>query len=113
MRRLLTALTIGVAAGILDVLPMIAMRLDGHASLSAFAQWVALGILIAYVQMDLPHWLKGLLVAEMMAVPVMILVAMGRPLDVLPIAVMSALLGSLVGWATARWAAPPAVKVRS
>jgi hypothetical protein len=106
MPRLPAALTIGVLAGVVDVLPMIAMRLDWHASLSAFAQWVALGVLIAYAQMGLAPWLKGLVVAEMMALPIMILVSMGRPLDPVPIAVMSAVLGSLVGWASARWAAP-------
>ncbi len=97
MTRLTRAAIIGAAAGILDVAPMIAQGLDWYANTSAFAEWIALGIVIPHVEIGTRGWLKGLLIAELCVVPVMILVAMNGLSAIVPIVVSTAFLGSLVG----------------
>jgi hypothetical protein len=104
MRRWLIGALIGVVAGIIDVVPMLWQRLPWRADLSAFLQWVVLGVIIAHIEMRVPGWLKGLIVSELAAAPILILVTHANSLHALPIVIMSAILGCLVGWATSRWA---------
>jgi hypothetical protein len=49
MNNILIALFIGIVAGIIDVIPMLIKKIDKFASLSAFAHWVVLGLIIPFV----------------------------------------------------------------
>lgn len=104
MSKLFVSLGIGMVAGVIDIIPMVVQKLDKYSTISAFVQWVVLGFLISYVQVPLASWLKGLVIAEMAALPIMILVLKSDPKSVIPIMVMSAILGALVGMATAKLA---------
>lgn len=101
MRKLIISLIIGVIAGIIDVLPMIAQHLAWNANLSAFLHWVCLGVIIAYVDFRIKGWLKGLILAEITAIPFVLIAGVDT---VLPILGMSALLGILVGYFTEKFA---------
>jgi hypothetical protein len=103
MSKIFVALIIGIIAGTIDIVPMIIQRLDKHACISAFVQWTVLGLIIPYVSWDIQPWLKGLIIAEMAALPVMILVFAKEPGSLIPIAIFSAILGILVGIAGARF----------
>ena len=48
-------------------------------------------------------WLEGLLAAELLALPILIMVTEEEPSAWLPIGAMSAALGALVGWAGSVW----------
>jgi hypothetical protein len=82
---------------VLDVIPMILQRLDWYANTSAFVQWLILGVIINHLQIGLKGWLKGCVVAVIAGIPIMILVAKSDVVSILPIAIMSVILGSLVG----------------
>jgi hypothetical protein len=101
MNHLLIALTIGIIAAIFDVVPMIVQKLDKTACISAFIHWMVLGLIIPFVQWNIMPWLKGLLIAELTSLPIMILVFAKEPRSILPISIFSAVLGSLVGIAGA------------
>ena len=102
MSKLLVSILIGLAAGVVDVVPMIFQKLDKHANWSAFFHWIILGIFISYIELPLAPWLKGLVVAELAAIPTVILVSKDNKKSVVPILAMSAVLGVLVGLATAK-----------
>ena len=104
MNRLTIALLIGALAGLLDVLPMIAMGSNMSEMASAFLHWVVLGFVIAYIELPLPSWAKGLIVGLAAAIPVIAMVVGNDPQAPLPIIVFSAILGAGVGAATGRWA---------
>jgi hypothetical protein len=95
MRKLIISLIIGIIAGIIDVLPMFAQHLAWNASLSAFLHWVCLGVIIAYIDFGIKGWLKGLILAEITAVPFVLIAGVDTAL---PIFGMSAILGILVGF---------------
>ncbi len=97
MKNISIALLIGICAGIIDVIPMIIQKLDWHADVSAFLFWVALGVVIPYVSWNIKSWLKGLIVAELFAIPIIVITLTTGFGSVFPIMVMSALLGTLVG----------------
>lgn len=103
MLKLLISLSIGVIAGIIDVIPMIMRKLDKYANWSAFAHWVVLGLFITYIELPLEPWLKGFVVAELGIIPVLIIVAKEDKKSIIPITTMSAILGILVGIASAKF----------
>ncbi len=101
MNNFLIALSIGICAGIVDVIPMLIQKLNKTASLSAFSHWVVLGLIIPFVDWDIDPWLKGLIIAELSGIPIMIIVGAQDRKALIPITVMSAILGAAVGFAGA------------
>ena len=97
MTKLSAAIIIGVIAGIIDVLPMIAQKLNWYANISAFVFWVIMSIIISYSSIGFRGWFKGLVIAELSVIPIEILVMQNELAAVIPILFMTALLGSLVG----------------
>lgn len=104
MQKLLISLLIGIIAGIIDVIPMIIQKLDRYANMSAFIHWVDMGIIISYIQIPFSPWLKGLIIAELSVMPIVLIVAKEDKKGIIPILVMSAILGVLVGISTAKYA---------
>ena len=97
MSKILIALVIGIIAGIIDVIPMIVQKMEKSANLSAFTHWVVLGLIIPFVSWDIAPWLKGFIIAELSAIPVLFMVATQDKKAILPIVIMSAILGIGVG----------------
>ena len=97
MKTILIAFLIGFSAAIIDVVPMILRRIDKYACISAFVQWLVLGFVIPFVGWDMQPWLKGLVIGEMTALPIMVLVFAKEPKSILPILLFSAILGAGVG----------------
>ena len=75
MHFLLTLL-IGIVAGVIDVLPMIKMKVDKYSCLSAFFYYVIVPFIIFEIKWFAQlWWLKGGIVALLIAIPVIILVS--------------------------------------
>lgn len=99
MKSILLSLALGAVAGIIDVIPMIAQKLDKYSTISAFAQWLVVGFVVTFIKVPgLEGWLKGLVVAVLMSLPIVILIAKTDPKSIIIILLMSAILGSLVGF---------------
>lgn len=98
MNRFTKAVALGSLAGVIDVLPMVALNSNGWAMASAFAHWLVSGVLIVYVRAAMRPWLKGLLIGAASAVPVVLMVYPVEPQALAPITLMSLLLGSGVGY---------------
>ena len=98
MKNIFIALIIGVSAAIIDVVPMIIQRIDKSACISAAIQWIVLGLIIPYVNWDMQPWLKGLIIGEMAALPILILVFAKDTKSLIPIIIFSAILGAAVGF---------------
>lgn len=102
MTEILIALTIGVVAGIIDVIPMVIQKLDKSAIWSAFIHWVVLGLIIPFVAWDIQPWLKGLIIGELTAIPIMIIVFPKDKTALIPMSIFSAVLGIVVAIAGSR-----------
>ena len=103
MKSILIALVIGIVAGVIDVIPMVILKLDMYACVSAFIHWVVLGLVIPYVNWNIKPWLKGLLIAELTGIPIMIIVYPQYPMSLIPMIIFSAILGACVGLAGAKF----------
>jgi len=98
MDTLLLSILIGIAAGIVDIIPMIIQKLDKRATISAFLQYFFVSIII--VNIDLPHiawWLQGGLISVSLALPVVFIVSIKEKKAVPIIITMAAILGTLIG----------------
>ncbi len=76
MKRILIGLIVGMIAGIIDVIPM---------------------ILIATNTLNIPGIIKGVVIAFMVLTPSAILIGWNEPLSLVPICIMTLVLGSLSG----------------
>ena len=103
--KILIGLAVGVIAGVIDVIPMIMQHLTWDANLSAFAHWIIIGFVIATSTLPLKGALKGLLIALALFIPVGILVGWKEPFSLIPMLVMSVILGSVAGYVIEKFGA--------
>lgn len=98
MKDFLLTLLIGVVAGVIDVLPMMKMRLDNYSKASAFVHYLlAPFIIFNTVLFGMAWWLKGGVLNLLLAIPVIILTAKDDKKSVLPMAITSIVLGTAIG----------------
>jgi len=96
MKNIFKAAAIGAVAGVLDVIPMLVQGIGMVANVSAFVHWLVLGLIIPFVSWKLKPWLRGMVIGEISAIPIMLIVAQKEPESVVPIAVASLILGVLI-----------------
>ncbi len=91
------ALITGLAAGLLDVVPMLARRISGRSCISAFLLYFFAAMIVFYSDLPyLPWWADGMGVTVMMSVPV-VLTLVGKDRKSTPVIFLNALiLGFLI-----------------
>ena len=102
MHKLFKALLLGLAAGIIDVVPMIFQGLSWEANVSALLHWLGLGIIITYARMPIANWASGVVIALLTGIPIAILAYPNDPISLFPIIIFSIILGGLLGYTTER-----------
>lgn len=95
----LIGIAFGTIAGFLDVVPMIIQKLSWDANISAFSMWVIVGLIISSIDFKIPPIIKGVIVSFLILLPTAILIAWKEPLSILPISVMTLILGGGLGFA--------------
>jgi len=98
MKKQIVGIILGSFAGIIDVIPMIIQKLTWDANISAFIMWVVVGFLIATVDLKIKPVLKGIVVAFLVLLPSAILIGWKEPVSLIPITIMTLILGSLLGF---------------
>ena len=94
----LTLLT-GVIFGIIDILPMIKMKLDKSAIISAFIFYLIMPFIIYNTNLfEGLWWLKGGAITLLLSLPIIALVAKEGISSAFSIAAMSIILGTLIGF---------------
>lgn len=103
MNNFLIAIVIGLVAGLIDVTPMIIMKLEKAANISAFVHYFVLGLIIPFVSWDITPWIKGIIISFLSALPVMIIVFPKDKKAIIPMIVFSVILGAGIGIAGAKF----------
>jgi hypothetical protein len=98
MNDFLIAVLIGLAAGTIDVIPMIIMKLDKIANISAFTHYFVLGIIIPFVDWGLSPCLTGIIISMLTALPVMIIVYPKDKKALIPMTIFAIVLGAGIGF---------------
>ena len=103
MNDILIAVIIGLVAGLIDVTPMIIMKLEKVANISAFVHYFVLGLIIPFVNWGIDPWLKGIIISFLSALPVMIIVYPKDKKAIIPMIAFSLILGAGIGIAGAKF----------
>ncbi len=96
-KKLFIGLAFGSAAGIIDVIPMIFQNLTWDANLSAFSMWVVVGIFIATIDWRINRIIKGIIISLLTFLPCGVLIGWQEPKSILPIIVVTIILGGISG----------------
>ncbi len=97
MKKILIGISLGAIAGVLDVIPMIIQKLTWDANISAFSMWIIIGFLLTIIKIKINSILKGILISFLVLTPSAILIGWKEPLSLIPIAIMTLILSSLLG----------------
>lgn len=91
-------LLIGIVAGVIDILPMVKMKVDKYSCLSAFVYYLIVPFVIFGINwFGNLWWLRGGVVAILMAIPVIILVAKEDKKSPIAMTIVSIVLGTIIG----------------
>ena len=105
MNNILTAILIGIVAGLIDIFPMIIMKLDKVANISAFTHYFVLGLIIPFVDWNLSPWISGVIISLLTTLPVMIIVYPKDKKSLIPMTIFAIVLGAGIGLAGAKFIA--------
>ncbi|WHH58592.1 hypothetical protein [Petroclostridium sp. X23] len=98
MKTLLLTVLIGVIAGVIDILPMVKMKLEKYAIFSAFIFYFIMPFIIFNTDLfGMAWWLKGGVIALTLAIPIIIIVSKEDKKSIQPMVVMSVILGTFIG----------------
>ena len=97
MKKIIVSLLLGAIAGIIDMIPMILQKLSWDANISAFSLWIVSGFFIATSKLKIHTVLKGIIIPFLVLIPAGIIIGWSEPFSLLPIAIMTLILGSLLG----------------
>lgn len=98
MTKTKLGIMLGTLAGIIDVIPMISQKLTWDANLSAFFFWIISGFLIANTNLKIKGVVKGLVISFLVLLPSAILIGWKEPVTLIPIFIMTSILGSALGY---------------
>lgn len=98
MKKNKIGILLGFVAGIIDVIPMIMQKLTWDANISAFSMWIVVGFLISTIDLKINSIVKGILIAFLVLLPSAILIGWSEPFALIPIAIMTTILGGLLGF---------------
>jgi len=97
-KNILIGILLGIVAGIIDLVPMILQGLTWDANLSAFFLWVVSGFMLATSNLQLPPILKGIIISFLCLLPSVFIIGWEDPFSLLPIIIMTLILGTLLGF---------------
>lgn len=97
-------LLLGAIAGILDVIPMALQGLTWDANISAFSLWVVSGFMLATSNLKLQPVLKGIVIAFLCLLPSVFIIGWNDPFSLVPIGIMTLILGALLGFSYSKLA---------
>jgi len=98
MKKIKIGLLLGMVAGVIDVIPMIMQNLTWDANISAFTMWIVVGFLTATIDLNINPIIKGVLTAFLVLLPTAILIGWKEPVSLIPIVIMTTVLGGLLGF---------------
>ena len=98
MKKIKIGILLGILAGIIDIVPMIFQGLTWDANISAFTLWIVVGFFISSTDLKLNSIIKGILIAFLVLLPTAILIGWKEPVSLIPIVIMTTILGGLLGF---------------
>ena len=103
MNKLIKFLISGVVIGIIDVIPMILMKLTWDANISAFTMWVIISYLVYCNNQNINQIKKTIIISFLVLIPNAILIGWNNPIGLVPVIIMTLILSILMGFVTGKF----------
>ncbi len=101
MSNLLISLALGIAAALIDTVPMFIKGLDRSFIVSAFLFWTVLGVIIPQTSFSAINWLNGTVTSLLLLIPMLSLIfkvdRAALPIIIGTTVVLGAVLGQISG----------------
>ncbi|MCX6233963.1 MAG: hypothetical protein NT175_04450 [Bacteroidetes bacterium] len=98
MYRILSGIVCGLIAGIIDLIPMFIQNLTWDANLSALSMWIIIGFFIATSKLQMNSIIKGIIISFLCIIPCSFIIGWKEPVTLIPIFIMTLILGGLLGF---------------
>jgi len=98
--RILLGVFLGFIVGIIDIIPMLINGLSSNAVLSALSMWVVIGVSLQVVSLKINRFASGIIVSFLVLIPNLFIIAKNSFLNLIPIFIMTLILGALLGYLT-------------
>jgi drug/metabolite transporter (DMT)-like permease len=96
--KIIIGIILGAIAGTIDVIPMSIQKLPIDADLSAFSMWMVIGFFLSVSEIKIYPVVKGILFSFLTLLPCAILIGRKEPANLIPISVMTLILGGTLGF---------------
>jgi len=103
LNKVIDGLLFGAMAGLIDIIPMMIQNLTLDAILSALFLWIVSGFLIATSNLKIYPIFKGILIPFLVLIPCSFIIAWHDPFSLIPISIMTIILGALLGFSIDKW----------
>jgi len=98
MKRIIIGIIIGLLAGIIDIFPMLLQSMEWQAIIAAFFMWIIIGFFISTSDLKIKSIPKGIIISLLVLLPSSIIIGWKEPLDLIPIYILTILLGGGAGY---------------
>ena len=102
MSKLLKYLMVGILLGIIDVIPMLFMKLTWDANISAFSMWIIISFILFYNNLIMHQIIKSIIISFLVLLPNAILIGWNNPINLIPVIIMTLLLSTIMGFFTGK-----------
>jgi len=122
MKRTIVGLSLGLVAGLIDLIPMLIQKLSWDANLSALSMWIIIGFFISNTDFKINStvktimigaipdnsngkwnpFIKGAIISLLILIPAAVIIGWKEPLSLIPIIAMTTILGGLLGFSVAK-----------
>ena len=102
MNKLIKFLVVGVIIGIIDVFPMILMKLTWDANISALTMWVVISYFVYCSNQNINQIIKSIIISFLVLIPNAILIGWNNPMGLVPVIIMTLILSILMGFITGK-----------
>ena len=103
-KKTVVSFLIGALAGLIDIIPGVIEGVDFRITMAGYTFWMVIGFIVAHVSLPMKDWLKGLVIAVLLSIPGIMLISVVDPRSVLPMIIITVLLGPIVGHLTGKYA---------
>jgi hypothetical protein len=97
-KKVRLGLILGLIAGIIDVIPMVIQDLTWDANLSAFTMWLVIGFFLVVTDTKVRGAFKGMIISFLVLLPNLFIIGSNNLLTLIPIIIITAILGALIGF---------------
>lgn len=96
--KIIVGILSGIICGLLDITPMLIMKMTWDTIVTAFIMCIIGGFFISTSNLKVKAFIKGIIIFILLALPLIITVGATSPQEIIPMIISNLILGALMGF---------------